>query len=232
MMPRGRGALLPCALLIAVQLTAAATRDEAARDAPLSRFLAGDATPLIGYRAVRTLTASTRGGSTRGRLVAITSDDADTGFQFTVIEESGSSVIRNRVLRAALDAEKDIRVRGESSTNALSTRNYRFGPVETAGDDLMRVSLQPLRKDAMLVDGALLLTGDGDLVRVEGTLVKRPSFWTRRVDVRREYGRINGVRVPLRMQSTARVLVVGTSEFEMTYAYESVNGRAVDTAAP
>ena len=32
----------------------------------------------------------------------------------------------------------------------------------------------------MLVDGSILLTSDsGDLVAVEGLLVKRPSFWTR-----------------------------------------------------
>jgi hypothetical protein len=127
-----RRTVLPCALLIAIQVTAAATRDEGARDAP--------ATPLTAYRAVRTLTASTRGGSTRGRLVAVTTDDAETGFQFTVTEESGSGVIRNRVLRAALEAEKDIRTRGESSTNALSTRNYRFGPVEASAPWRPRVT--------------------------------------------------------------------------------------------
>jgi hypothetical protein len=77
----------------------------------------------------------------------------------------------------------------------------------------------------MLVDGTILVTEDGaDLVGVEGLLVKRPSTWTRRVEIRRGYARIAGVRVPVSMQSTARVLIVGTSTFSMTYEYESVNG--------
>jgi len=62
---------------------------------------------------------------------------------------------------------------------------------------------------------------------VEGLLVKRPSFWTRRVEVVRRYARVGGVRLPVSMESTAQVLVVGTSTFSMTYEYESINGASV-----
>jgi hypothetical protein len=92
----------------------------------------------------------------------------------------------------------------------------------------VKVLLHPKRKDAILIDGAILVTEDtADLVRVEGELVKRPSFWTRRVEVARRYGRVAGVRVPLEMRSTASVLIVGASTFSMTYEYETVNGIAV-----
>lgn len=64
-------------------------------------------------------------------------------------------------------------------------------------------------------------------MRVEGLLSKRPSFWTRKVHVMRRYARIDGVRVPVEMQSSASVLVVGESSFSMTYQYMTVNGRAV-----
>ena len=77
----------------------------------------------------------------------------------------------------------------------------------------------------MLLDGRVFLTESGaDLARVEGYLVKRPSFWTREVHVVRRYERIRGIRVPVSMQSTARVLVAGRSTFSMTYEYESING--------
>ena len=40
----------------------------------------------------------------------------------------------------------------------------------------------------MLIDGSLFLRSDSaDLVRVEGELSQRPSFWTRKVRIVREY---------------------------------------------
>jgi hypothetical protein len=78
--------------------------------------------------------------------------------------------------------------------------------------------------DTLLIAGSILLTEDqADLVRVEGRLVKRPSFWTRRVHVVRQYARVDGVRVPVAMESTADVLLVGRSTFSMRYEYEAIN---------
>jgi hypothetical protein len=63
-------------------------------------------------------------------------------------------------------------------------------------------------------------------------LVKRPSFWTRRVQIVRDYGRIGGVRVPLATGSTADILFAGQSTFSMTYEYESINGVPVEAGTP
>jgi hypothetical protein len=38
------------------------------------------------------------------------------------------------------------------------------------------VEIRPRRKDTMLIEGSILLTETADLVRIEGLLVKRPSF--------------------------------------------------------
>jgi hypothetical protein len=47
------------------------------------------------------------------------------------------------------------------------------------------------------------------------------------VRVVREYAEIAGVHVPVAMRSTADVLIVGASTFEMTYQYEEINGQVV-----
>jgi hypothetical protein len=102
--------------------------------------------------------------------------------------------------------------------------NYVFGPAAVVEPGLVRVEIQPRRDDTLLIDGSILLTEEqADLVRIEGRLVKRPSFWTRRVDVVRRYARVHGVRVPVSMESTADVLLVGRSTFSMRYDYESIN---------
>ena len=88
----------------------------------------------------------------------------------------------------------------------------------------MRIDIRPRRNDTLLIDGSILLTEEqSDLVRIEGRLVKRPSFWTRRVHVVRQYARVGGVRVPVSMESTADVLIVGRSTFSMRYEYQTIN---------
>ncbi len=88
------------------------------------------------------------------------------------------------------------------------------------------MDVRPRRKSVMLVNGALFIEPDSaDLVRIEGELSKRPSFWTRRVRVVREYERLEGVHVPVSMSSTADVLIVGASTFSMTYRYTEINGK-------
>jgi hypothetical protein len=92
----------------------------------------------------------------------------------------------------------------------------------------VKVDVRPRRKHVMLVNGALVIESDSaDLVRVEGDLSQRPSFWTKRVHVVREYDRVGGVHVPVSMKSTADVLIVGSSSFSMTYRYSEINGKTV-----
>ncbi len=194
----------------------------------VQRFLTSAGAPLTSYRAHRTLDASTRGGRMHARLTAWTWIDDYGRFDYQIIEESGTAIIRNRVLRAALDAERKMINDGDSHRGALNEANYDFEALPSPEATLVRIALRPKRRDTLLLEGELLVTeDDGDLVLVQGRLVKRPSFWTRRVDIVREYARVGGVRVPRRMESVASVLVAGTSRFSMTYDYQMVNGRPV-----
>src|SRR5262245_33882275 len=196
------------------------------------RFLDSPDTPLRTYRALRTLKAATRGGRLHAEMTACTWIDPSVGFQYFILTEAGSELIRNKVLRQALEAERTIRSSGEGK-GALTPANYEFLAPDGPDDDgLIRVGLRPLRREPILIEGKMLLTEDADLVRVEGALSKRPSFWTRSVQVVRSYRRLEGVRVPVSMESTARVLIVGSSTFAMTYEYESINGLAVPHTGP
>jgi hypothetical protein len=199
-----------------------------ARASVVERFLSNTGEQLVSYRALRRLTAASRSDRMRASLTAWTSFDPEDGFQYEVVQETGSGMIRSRVLRAALEAEREVRARGDTAKGALSEMNYEFGAADTGEDPLVTVAIRPRRQDTLLVNGFIVLTRDeADLVRLEGTLVKRPSFWTRRIDVIREYARVAGVRVPVSMASTADVLIAGRSTFSMDYEYETINGQRV-----
>ena len=132
------------------------------------------------------------------------------------------------MLVAALDAERDAVKATDRDQSALTPANYDFLDISPEDAGVVKMDVRPKRKNVMLVNGALFIEAESaDLVRVDGELSKRPSFWTRRVHVTREYERLEGVHVPVSMSSTADVLIVGASTFSMTYRYTEINGKTI-----
>ena len=195
----------------------------------LDRYLStvGDRGPT--YRARRVLSA--KAGSREATLVAMTSIDANGEFSYQIVSEEGSGLIRSKVLRAALDAEQKAKSRAQASRAAVTSENYTFEAAGATSDGCERILIKPRRNEAMMIDGSIILQAiDGDLLRVEGTLVKRPSFWIRHLEIDRHYARIAGTRVPVSMSSIADVLFVGQSRFDMRYEYEAINGVPIANA--
>ena len=194
----------------------------------LDRFLQSAEPRLISYRARRVLEASSMGGRMNASLEAMTYLDSDGTFRFDVVAESGSSLIRERVLTAALLAEQRSRNRRETSEAELTPANYQFEVRPGESPDTLRLGLIPRRRSPMLLHGNAVVTASGaDLLRIEGSPSELPSYWTTRVDIVRQYARIAGVRVATEMRSRAAVRIAGESSFSMTYAYTMINGKDV-----
>jgi hypothetical protein len=205
---------------------------ESPRPASLERFLNNSSESLTHVRAVRHLEAANTRFKKQGWMDVRTELSPETGFTFEVLSEGGSEYIRKKVLRPILEGEREIVANGDHTRSALTLDNYEMTRQEPAEDGLVRLFLKPKRQERTLVDGALLVTeADGDLIRVTGRLAKNPSFWTKRVDIVRNYGRIAGIRVPLSVESVAQVRIAGPSAMSMTYRYEMVNGRDVTDEA-
>jgi hypothetical protein len=177
------------------------------------------------YRAARRLEAS--GNGHEAWLDVQTEFSARSGLSYHVTGEGGSGYIRSRVLRSLLDEERDLIARGGEAAVALSSDNYEFTPQGLSEDGLVIVGIEPRRKDRSLIIGRMFLTPDGDLVRVEGTLAKNPSFWTTRVEVVRSYRRINDVQMPVSLETSAQLRMLGASALRMTYHYAQVDEREV-----
>ena len=225
------GAFGVLAVLVVSHLAAIAAVSEAARPQVLERFFAGDkASPS--YRALRHLEARNEQFQTTAWMDVWTEADA-SGFRYQVVSQSGSGYIRSRVFTAALEAERRISATGTAHLVAITPDNYLFDDRGAEPSGLAWVGLTPRRKDLMLVQGSIFLRPeDGDLVRIQGSLAKPPSFWIRQVDIDRRYERIGGVRMPVSLQAVARVLVAGKSTFTVTYQYETVNGLHLGSPVP
>lgn len=205
----------------------------------LERFLARHDPPPNQYRALRHLDARSEHFGASAWMDAWTEVDPTGGFRFQVIAEGGSGYIRSHVLRAALAGEQKMWASGDAARAALTRDNYEFVDRESSSagatgvEKLTALGVTARRKDILLIHGSIFVdSADADLLRVEGRLSKTPSFWTRRVEVVRRYQRINGVRVPISIESVAQVLIAGRSTFKMTYEYETINGERVGSPQP
>jgi hypothetical protein len=205
------------------ELSAARVTDPGAA-AAMQHFLAR---PAIAhqYRASRRLEAS--GSGQRAWLDVQTEFTLTSGFVYHVTAEGGSGFIRGRVLRSLLDEEQKLIARGGTAGIALSPENYQFTPEGFNDEGLAVVGLRPLRKDRSLIAGRMFLTVDGELRRIEGRLAKSPSFWVARVNVIRSYRRINGVLMPVSLETTAQLRLFGSSALRMTYRYSHIDDRVV-----
>lgn len=204
---------------------------EQPRGALVERFLARVDEPLTQYRAVRRLTGRNERFRKEGQLEAVTTLDPRNGFRYEVLTASGSPYVRTRVLEPILRGEAKASAEGGATRAALTLANYAFVPMDVNVEPYARVLIHPKRKETFLVDGSIVvMAADGDLVRIEGRLAKNPSFWTSRVEIAREYARVGGVRVPVRVESQAWVKIAGPSNFVMTYEYDEINGRRVAPA--
>jgi hypothetical protein len=214
-------------LLSGSAVTAVSTeKDTSAAAPPFSQE-----TPLVQYRAFRRMHAKSERFNQEGTVEAWTEMNGRS-FTFEIVREEGSDYIRNKVLKTLLQREQEIVLDGLVGRAALSDANYEFSEPDRHGDGVRYILLKPKRKDVLLVDGRMVFSQDGsELLRVEGRLAKNPSFWTSAVNVIRHFATLDGVRVPVSVETIAKVKVAGRSHMQVSYEYESINGRAVTLTA-
>ena len=205
-------------------------REPAAATNPLSAFFNRNDQPLKQYRAYRRMHAAADKGNHEAWMEAWT-ELKDGHFSYQVVNERGSDLVRGKVLKAMLEREEELVNSGNTDKGELTSDNYEFSEAGRNSEGSHVVEIKPKRKDVLLVDGHAVLNDGGDLVRVEGRLAKNPSFWTSLVNVIRHYARIDGVRVPISTETTAKVKFAGVSQLDVQYDYETINGRPVSVAA-
>jgi hypothetical protein len=160
-------------------------------------------------------------------LEAVTELSPSGQFTYTVVKQSGSERIREK-LQQLLQTEAKVIESGDPSKSALTIDNYELTAGELAEPGIVKLFAKPRRKDLSLIDGAVFVTSDdADLVRVEGRMAKNPSFWTSKVHLVRRYERVAGIRVPVRLDSTAQIKLAGESKLSMVYDYEMINGTPI-----
>jgi len=205
---------------------------QASAQSVADRFLNRDDEPVSSYLAMRRLEARNQRFKVDGWLEACVELSHGSLLTWRVTREGGSGYIRSKVLRKALEAERDALAQVPPARAALSPENYTISEAHSDAPGVARLDLIPKRNDVLLIRGNVLVSDpEADLLELAGQLSKSPSFWTRNVAVVRRYLRKGGIRVAVETTSTADVRIAGKSHFQMTSRYISINGRTLSDDA-
>jgi len=156
----------------------------------------------------------------------------DTGKHYDVLSESGSALIRNLVLDAILDREKQVNMPGVREGAWIDTANYEMqvkpgGIQKVDGQDCVAVALRPRRKEPYLLEGTLWVDArDGRIVRVDGTGSKSSSVFTGATQLMRQYANVDGFGEAIHARAESDSFLLGLTVVTIDYQDYQVDLRS------
>ncbi len=156
--------------------------------------------------------------------------------EFTVVSESGSEIMRNRVLKAILEAEKEAMQKENRERTALNEQNYeiRLEGVEGSPEPKYYVlKATPKAKNKFLFKGRLWVDAkDFAVARIEGEPAKNPSWWTKKNEITYTYQKLGDFWLPAHTQSLTDVRVFGRTVLSIEYKdYDLIEARKLEAAS-
>jgi hypothetical protein len=134
-------------------------------------------------------------------------------LQFKPVHFTGDGFVKNNVITRLLQSEVDHVQKDDRSLTTISSANYKFSYKGTneVEERLVHVyQVKPRKKRAGLFKGRIYLDAHlGTLVRAEGTLVKSPSFFIKKIEFMQDYADIGPFTFPVHIHSEASTRLVG-----------------------
>ncbi len=155
---------------------------------------------------------------------------------FTIVSESGSGTVRNKVFKKLLDAEQESLSEENQKRSAISLQNYTFQVSDyqkTDTDEFYVLVAEPRNKNKFLFRGRIWVDPkDFAITRVEGQPAVNPSWWTLKTDFKRRYQKVGDFWLPVSNESETKVRIFGTADLTISYSdYQITRGREVSIAS-
>jgi hypothetical protein len=176
---------------------------------------------LSGYFGMRRYRFENKQFSKRAEMTVRVTCDGAGAKTFEVVSESGSGVVRNRIIRKMIDAEREAGQKGEREQTRIIPANYDFrliGSDISDGRASYVLEVSPKTRNKFLICGRIWVDAeDFAIARIEGSPAKNPSFWVRSVQVLQRYEREGPFWLPVLNQSRAEARIFGTTEVSIEY---------------
>lgn len=154
---------------------------------------------------------------------------------FTIVSESGSGTVRNKVFKKLLEAEQESMREENQQRTAITPENYTFQLADyskTDTDEFYVLDAQPLNKNKFLFRGHIWVNArDFAITRVEGEPAVNPSWWTVKTDFTRSYQKIGDFYLPESNHSETKVRVFGTAVLTIEYREYQITSAGATVAS-
>ena len=176
-------------------------------------------------------------GGRNASMEVLATYSAPDQHNFSVLSQSGSKLLLNRVLLKLLDSEKEAFQNHKQVE--LSLENYNFALVGTeripAGDTCYVLAVKPRVQNKFLYAGKIWVDAhDFAVVRMEGEPAKAPSFWVRDTQIDSNWEKVDGFWFIAHNHSVSHIRMGGVATLTIDYGnYQvtAVDGRAAKTQA-
>jgi len=152
-------------------------------------------------------------------MVVNLSYESPASKEFTVVSQSGSKFIVERVFKKMLESEKE--AGKDQSRTALSEQNYEFalvGHEENPEGGRYILSVTPKSKNKFLYRGKVWIdAADFAVVKIEAQPAQNPSFWIKRTEIRHAYKKVDNFWLPAENHSESFVRIGGHADLSIEY---------------
>lgn len=181
---------------------------------------------LKSYRAVRQYHAEYRGlGALDAAMEVEINFDAKTGKTFRILSQSGSKFLREKVLKRAMDSEKE--ASEDRGSTALTAANYRFqllGSDSLDGRPAYVLSVEPLKESKFLYRGKVWVDAtDFAVAKVEASPAVNPSILISRTQIDYTNAKTGSFWLPQRNRSETKVRIGGIAVLTIDYGTYEIN---------
>lgn len=176
---------------------------------------------LSGYTGTRRYRFENRSFNKHAEMTVRVTCDGAGAKRFEVITESGSGLVRKRVLRKMIDAEEEASRKGDKEQTRIIPANYDFRLLGTEvldGRSSYVLEISPKTDNKFLIRGRIWVDAeDFAIARIEGRPARSPSFWIRSVQVVQHYRRSGQFWFPVLNESQAQAKIFGRNDVAIEY---------------
>jgi hypothetical protein len=171
------------------------------------------AATLVSYSANTRISAQLPDTLQHGEFELERHYSAPRTLEFKPLRFTGDGFVKSNIITRLLQSEVDHVQKDDSSLTAITPANYKFsykGTSQLEGRTVHVYQLKPRKKRVGLFKGRLYLDAHtGSLIRAEGSVVKSPSFFIKKIEFVQDYADVGSFTLLVHIHSEAVTRLLG-----------------------
>ena len=146
------------------------------------------------------------------------------GKSYTILSQSGSSLLQKFVLTPLLDNEKTINQPGNVEKSWFTSSNYEMNlkaatTQQMNGHDCLGIDIAPKHKAPNMLNGTLWVdANDGSIVEIDGVASRSPSMFSGPAKMMRQYASMDGFAMATHARAESDSMVFGRTILTIDYS--------------